>query len=122
MTCSVTCIAAWSNPRFSAEVGRSAPSLVASCGYQDRPRAVRTPIVVELANGDRYFAHSNGSGAVQLAVEVDEPPFAGPGLKPLAPSKKHGGHAGCSSRVAVRGMCGNRRAALPLAREGGSTT
>ena len=63
------------------------------------------------------------SGFVQLAVEVDEPPYLGPGLKALPESENHVAITRVADRVSrSRGVRGNPRAAVPLARVGGSTT
>ena len=64
-----------------------------------------------------------GDAAAQLAVEVGEPPYVGPRLKPLLESKKRVVIAPVADRVSrSRGVRGNRRATVPLARGGGSTT
>jgi len=61
--------------------------------------------------------------AAQLAHEVDESPFVGTGLKALAKSKINMAITPVADRAAPSGgVRGNRRAAVPLACEGDSTT
>lgn len=57
----------------------------------------------------------------ELHAEAAEPPYGGPGLKPLATSKKHVALTPVADRAALSsGVRGNGRAAVPLASEGGS--
>jgi len=61
-----------------------------------------------------------GLRAAQLAREADKPPSVGPGLKPFARSKPAMAIAAFADRASrFRGMRSKRRAAVPVAREGG---